>query len=759
MKSHFLFFNILFWSCIFVARSQTPTRLLCNLLSRPEQSVITDNRLSFGWEAPFGKQTAYRILISSTAGKAAQHEGDVWDSGEVKSSQSVNVPYKGQSLQSGRSYLWQVSVRDAAGNRSDWSAAQQFNIGEPFRQRSWPGESRWVKIPSSGFGVSGGAKPVNSEHETDSIWTFENRHPISYHTVTPVNWAKRLNGTFFYDFGRAAFSNARFTIRSPVSNDITIRIGEKAVGDSIDGKPGGGVIFQEYPLALKQGVHDYELAIPRFVPRYPHSQAMPAHMSEIIPFRYLEIAAGDIFITVHDMEQRALYYLFDDNAASFSSSDNTLNAIYNLCKYSVKANTFNGDYSASQRERMMYEADCYIHQLGTYAIDREYAIARYSLENMIYHATWPTEWILHIPLMAWADYLNTGDISLITKYYDDLKPKTLTALAGDSTLISTRTGLLTQAVFDQIHFGGKKMRDIVDWPQGSMSKVRKGGETDDYDFRTYNTVVNAFHYRALVLMSRMAEASGKTNDAKFYGRRAKEVEKAFNKYFFDETSGIYVDGIGSAHSSLHANMFALAFGLVPDARKAKVTDFIKSKGMACGVYGANYLLEALYDAGEADYALSLLTSDSDRSWVNMIRVGATMTTEAWDTKYKSNNGWSHAWSSSPVHIIPRKLMGIEPLEPGFGKIRIKPQPASLKQASTKLPTIRGTVNVSFEQEPGRFFEMDVTIPGNTVAEIWVPLPAAEYKLTVDGKPVKGKVDGKFVKVMMNKNHERIRIER
>ena len=83
--------------------------------------------------------------------------------------------------------------------------------------------------------------------------------------------------------------------------------------------------------------------------------------------------------------------------------------------------------------------------------------------------------------------------------------------------------------------------------------------------------------------------------------------------------------------------------------------------MACGVYAANYLLEALYNAGEGQYALDLMTSEIDRSWMNMIKTGSTMTTEAWDVKYMPLlMGWSHAWSASPAHIIPRKLMGIEP---------------------------------------------------------------------------------------------------
>ena len=98
-----------------------------------------------------------------------------------------------------------------------------------------------------------------------------------------------------------------------------------------------------------------------------------------------------------------------------------MNAVYDLCKYSTIANTYNGDYANSQRERMMYEADCYIQQMSHYSVDREFAIGRYSLENLIYHASWPTEWISHSVLMAWADYWNTGNDKVIRTYYDDLK--------------------------------------------------------------------------------------------------------------------------------------------------------------------------------------------------------------------------------------------------------------------------------------------------------------------------------------------------
>ena len=85
--------------------------------------------------------------------------------------------------------------------------------------------------------------------------------------------------------------------------------------------------------------------------------------------------------------------------------------------------------------------------------------------------------------------------------------------------------------------------------------------------------------------------------------------------------GIYIDGEFSDHSSLHANMMALAFDLVPEEHKKTVIDFIKSRGMACSVYGAQFLLEGLYNAGESDYAMSLLTAISRQKLVEHDKIG------------------------------------------------------------------------------------------------------------------------------------------
>ena len=715
--------------------------MLCQLLSHPELSVITERTPSFAWIVNSDKasdmQKGYQIMVASSIELLNADKPDMWNSGKVKSSQSINIEYAGKALLSNNTYYWKVKTINKKSGVSNWCVIQQFNTGDFDRAKKWPGESKWVQLD-----LANGQKQ----------WSFENRHPLTYYPVKPVRKATRANGVQFFDFGRSAFAtlDMRLTWKPMNASDsvfqLKINIGEKGVGDSIDQKPGGGVIFRTYSLKIKPGTHSYTLEIPRFVPKYPHSQAMPPQMPEVAPFRFCELIAGGQNVVVEDITHKTLYMLYNDKAANFSCSNTDVNAIYDLCKYSTIANTFNGDYANSERERMMYEADCYIQQMGHYAIDREFAIARYSTENLIYHATWPTEWISHSVFMAYADYMHTGNTDLISKYYDDLKAKTMMALETEKGLISTRTGLQTKEFLKSIHYNGGGLKDIVDWPHGNMSTI-PGGETDNYEFTTYNTVVNAFYYKSLVYMAQIANVLGKADDAKYLTSKAENAKKAFNNYFFHKETGIYVDGIDSKHSSLHANMYALAFGLVPIENQKTVIDFIKSRRMACGVYSSNYLLEAMFDAGEAEYAMSLITDTSDRSWLNMIRVGATLTTEAWDNKYKVNNGWSHAWSAAPVHILPRKLLGIEPAEAGFGKINIRPQPAGILNAQAKIPTIRGDIEAAYQMERGKSFKLDVTLPANTITTVFVPIILPNFTLTQNGKKVKYSIEKGYAVVL------------
>jgi alpha-L-rhamnosidase len=98
-------------------------------------------------------------------------------------------------------------------------------------------------------------------------------------------------------------------------------------------------------------------------------------------------------------------------------------------------------------------------------------------------------------------------------------------------------------------------------------------------------------------------------------------------------------------------------------------------------------------------------------------------------------------------VIPFNLMGIHSLEPGFGKVRIAPQPGTLSWAQITTPTIRGAITVSFNNDLGKSFHLEVDLPGNMSAQLAVPrFGSDDPSIVVDGHRVFGTVEGDFVMV-------------
>ena len=161
-------------------------------------------------------------------------------------------------------------------------------------------------------------------------------------------------------------------------------------------------------------------------------------------------------------------------------------------------------------------------------------------------------------------------------------------------------------------------------------------------------------------------------------------------------------------------------------------DFVKSRGMACSVYGSQYLLEGLFASGEEQYALYLMRATHDRSWWNMIASGSTITMEAWDLKYKTNLDWNHAWGAAPANIIPRYLWGIRPAKPGFSEVVIQPRLANLRESTITCPTIRGPISCEYKYLSDMDMRYSVDLPANMVGEFFLG-DLGEAVITLNGQ--------------------------
>ena len=716
MKSIFISAALVFLLIVQVQAQQRPSGLLTDLLHCTDKvyiggyastvsledadkvledvqfAEIRSSRPTFSWivpgEADGTMQIGYRIIVANTRKDASEGNGNVWDSKHVQSSASIGVLFGAGDLQPAKTYYWRVKVFTTTGGESDWSEVKAFRT----------------------------AASLSAYQSSFEPLVKTAQRPVGVSTVGEAR---------LFDFGKDAFGQLLISLGAANDHDtVQISLGEGLKNGLVDQSPGGTIRYQQYNLPLMKGWHTYRIKI-RSDKRNtgPAAVLMPSYIGEVLPFRYVQVDGHSLSSPV-ELTREMVHYPFGLDPATFSSSNDTLNKIWELCKYSIKATSFAGVYVDGDRERIPYEADALINQLGHYGVDREYAMARRSSEYLLQHPTWPTEWILQALIISWNDYLYTGDARSLVANYEVLKARTLSALKEKTGLISTRTGLQTPEFSASINFKDQ-IKDIVDWPVSG---------TDGFVFDNYNSVINAFHYKALVLMEKIATATGNRADAGKYAAEHKKFKEVFNKRFLNTALGIYKDGDSTGHSSLHANMFALNLGLVPERYVPSVMKFIRSRGMASSVYGSQFLMDALYDGGEADHALALLTATGDRSWYNMIRVGSTITLEAWDNKFKPNQDWNHAWGAAPANIIPRRLMGVEPMTPGFETVRVMPQMGNLAHADLTMPTIRGNIEIGLRNEEE--FKMYLTLPANMSAEIYLPVIVGKNILRHDEKVIK-----------------------
>ena len=559
-------------------------------------------------------------------------------------------------------------------------------------------------------------------------YAFAQFSDVTSSYIHPITLENKSENHYFIDFGKAAFGTIALKFDVSPGDSLVIHLGEKLnAARTIDTNPGGSIRYKRIVLNDPPVGKTFLLPLsPDGRNDQPPAVLLPDSIGNIMPFRYCELENLSIPIEKIKMQQVTYHYRFNAEASYFRSSDTILNQIYDLCKHTIKATSFLGVYVDGDRERIPYEADAYINQLSHYAVDREYGPARETISYFLEHPTWPTEWLLHTLLMVYQDYMYTGNTELIRNHYEALKSKTLYELANEDGLISSFSERIDDAYMEKIGFKNPKerLRDIVDWPPAQKDTGWKlataEGERDGHDMRPVNTVVNCFFYENMRIMTKLASALGKASDALYFRTLSEQTKSTINASLFDPERGVYIDGIGSSHASLHSNMLPLAFDLVPEVHKPSVVAYVKSRGMACSVYGAQYLLEGLFKAGAANYALDLMTAtEGDRNWWNMLRSGSTMTLEAWDMRYKPNLDWNHAWGTAPLNIIPRYLWGITPASPGFEQVRIQPQMGDLNSSAIKVPTIKGPIEAKFEklEKTARF---TITLPTDVSGNFIVP---------------------------------------
>ena len=486
--------------------------------------------------------------------------------------------------------------------------------------------------------------------------------------------------TIFFDFGKHAFAVLEVEIFSEKAQNITLAVGEVSINGKIHRNPGGAKVYKVENFAVSCGINHLTMRIPH----QGYNNGTLEFEHEAAPFRYAEIRGK---VIVRQAVQHAFFGRFDDDASDFKSSSSNLDQIWEFCKYTMKATTPFGVFIDGNRERQAYEGDAYINQLGYFVCTSDREIARNTIERLLAYPTWPTEWRLSmIPIVH--DYLlYTGDTASVRKWYDLLQENLLSEAVNEDGLLNPA---LIRTARKSLGIGNVviPIRDIVDWP---------AGERDGYEMGEVNLVPNCWYYTALCRMADIARVLEKFDAAEELQKKASCSRKAVRSSMLK--NGFFTDNPQSGHTALHSCIYPVLWGISEKNENEKILQLLQSKGMACSVFTAQFLLECCFENGLADYGLDLITSRGKRSWNNMIDCGATIAMESWDS-FKPNQDWSHPWGGAPGNIIIRHIAGIRPLETGFRKFTVSPNPAWLKYFNARTPSPYGNITLEMPQ-PGK----------------------------------------------------------
>ena len=469
-------------------------------------------------------------------------------------------------------------------------------------------------------------------------------------------------------------------------------------------------------------------------------------------FRYCQVEGYPGEITPENFEAVVLYSDMQPTG-SFTTSNTMINQLQHNIKWGQLGNFLDVPTDCPQRDERLgwtgdaqafsrtaafnYRVDNFFAKwLKDLEADQQNGVVPFVIPNVLGAAISSAGWADVATIAPWNMYLAYGDKRLLANQYNSMK-------AYIESIRKTAKNDLWNTGF---HFGDWLFYRPDDDNDG------RAAVTDKY------LIAQCFYANSTQLLINAAQVLGNTNDVTEYTALLQRIKSAFNQE--------YVTGNGRLVSGTQtAYVLALNFDMLPEDQRRqaaqRLADNVKSYGnhLTTGFLGTPYLCHVLTRFGFTDVAYKLLLQDTYPSWLYPVKMGATTIWERWDGQKPDSsfqtpgmNSFNHYAYGAIGDWMYRKMVGLDTYEDGVGYKHIKVQPhtgGGFTHASATLNTYYGTVSSGWKIEAGKLF-MDVTIPANTTATIWLPA-AGGQDITESGNPlsselqVEGKEDG-YVKV-------------
>ena len=237
----------------------------------------------------------------------------------------------------------------------------------------------------------------------------------------------------------------------------------------------------------------------------------------------------------------------------------------------------------------------------------------------------------------------------------------------------------------------------------------------------FNLYVSAMCQYAL---APLCELTGRTADAVRARAFGEALQQACVRRFWSPERQVFVCNLPwereEGETRYHDRDLATAvlFDMCPGGKTARSVELLAEEPAEMGFsYPANavWRLWALIKANRIDVVLN----DLRTRWAGMESVSLNNTLqEGWHAKPDNREQWSHC-PIAPLIVLQQGIAGIRPLEPGYGRFEIAPQPGDLTDAAFTVQTVKGPIDFAVSGKRGNR-RLSFTVPAGTTAELVLP---------------------------------------
>ncbi len=823
------------------------TNLKCEYATNPMGLDVVFPQLS--WQIESEKravsQAAYQIIVSDSQAALSTDDGNIWDSGKIKSQRSSGIKYDGKKLKSRIRYYWKVKIWDQNNIESEWSSPAFFEMGlldQDDWAADWIGDlPKWTgrvqyfrksfsvvkEIQKARFYIAGigyyelfingnkigdhvldpGITSYNKKilYSTYNVEDFLLRKDNVIGITVAPGWygVPKLRGQLEITFADGSDT----TIVTSGSSQWSVSVGPIIQSCIYDGEiydareeisgwnsdvnihnktdrvyqwknvvvvnpPGGIMVAQKQePIKVvdvvvpelinepKAGVYIFdtrenmagwasiqvegdrgsEITLKFAESLYPDGTVNQENLRSAAAtdkyilkgagkeswepsftyhgFRYIQVEGFPYRPTKGDIKVKKVRSAVAETGR-FSCSNELMNRIHQMVQRTEASNLHSIPTDCPQRdERMGWLNDMTVRidqALYNFDLSRFYAkwiddVEDTQKEEGSIADTAPFHWGFNPAdpvsasylLLALQSYNFYGNEEIIREHYKGLKAWV------DYLYSRTENGIVGYSRWG-------------DWSPPLEYSLDGTAVSRDTPGKLMST---GYLYYCAKIISQMATILEMGQDIERYNSIAQKTRAAYNNKFWNEETG----GYGSNNQA--CNSFSLFLGVVDSVNIQSVVENLVNDviehdhHLTTGNLCTKYVLEILSEYGYQDIAYKIVTQETYPSWGYMLANGATTLWERWELKTGgAMNSHNHPMLGSVDSWFYKYVLGILPdiSNPGFEKFSIHPLIFNeLNFAEGEYISVKGKIKCAWEKRAG-FFNLHVTIPENSVADVYIP---------------------------------------